>query len=634
VCGIAGYSGDFSPYILTSMGDKLMHRGPDDRGQWFNIHDGTGLVHVRLSIIDLSHDGHQPMTNEDNSIWLTYNGEIYNYLHLREELLSKGHIFKSETDSEVLIHLYEEQGQDMLKRLEGIFAFALWDKNKKELFLARDALGVKPLYYCQSTAGFLFASELKAFLTLSDIRREIDSKAVFCYLTYLWSPAPMTMLKEVKKLEPGHALTVREGKIVNNRQWYRVPYDGEYLTLSEDELSLRCKKVLKMAVEKQLMSDVPLGAFLSGGLDSSAVVTMMRQIRPDKEINCYCIGFRGDDVSDGVPLDLPYAQRVARYLGVNVHEIVITPHDLLSKIEELIYCLDEPQADPAPLNALFIAQRARDDGIRVLLSGVGGDDIFAGYRRHRALLYEQYWSWLPLFLRKGLAQKVSQWENDSHPLIRRCKKVFAYADRNAYERLVSYFKWSLDSIRWEILSDDLKEALTDFSVEAPLYASLQQIPKEHNSLNQMLYLDTKHFLADHNLNYTDKTSMKYGVEVRVPLLDTDLVEFASKIPPHFKQKGGTGKAIFKKTMEPFLEHNIIYRKKVGFRAPLRKWIRDELADVMRELLSEKSLKNRGLFNFNKVHSLIEKNNSGHIDGAYTLFALLCIELWCRIFIDI
>lgn len=370
------------------------------------------------------------------------------------------------------------------------------------------------------------------------------------------------MLKHIKKLQPGHALRISEGHITKNWQWYRIPYDGQYSHLSEQELIEHSEEKLRHAVRSQLMSDVPVGAFLSGGVDSSSVVSFMRQAMPEKEINCYCIGFRGDDALDGVAQDLPYAQKAAKHLGVTIHEIVVTPCDLLTKLEELLYCLDEPQADPAPLNALFIAQRARNDGIKVLMSGVGGDDIFAGYRRHMALMYEKYWSWLPFSLRHALAQKMTTWENDRHALILKFKKVFAYAQLDDEQRLLSYFKWSHDSLRWEILSDDLKAELKDFAVETPLRESLKEIPQDHSPLHRMLYLEAKHFLADHNLNYTDKTSMKYGVEVRVPLLDQDLLEYAVKIPPWFKQRGRTGKWILKKTMEPFLTHEILYKKKL------------------------------------------------------------------------
>lgn len=632
MCGIAGYSGHFSSGLLSDMINIISHRGPDDKGLWINHDQLIGLAHARLSIIDLSAAGHQPMTNEDKTIWLTYNGEIYNYRELRSDLLQKGHIFKSMTDSEVLLHLYEEEGHDMLKKLEGIFSFAIWDQDTKELFIARDALGVKPLYYAEIETGFLFASELKSILACKQLSHEIDNEAVSQYMTYLWSPAPKTMLKYVQKVRPAHCMRIKNGKIIRDWRWYRIPYNGVYLSKPEDDVSDELALKVQNAVRRQLVSDVPVGAFLSGGLDSSAVVAMMSRALAPGGINCYSIGFDNASDMEGSPLDMPYARKASKHLGVHLHEIVVKPAELVKHIEELIYCLDEPQADPAPLNAMIIAQRARKDGIKVLLSGTGGDDIFTGYRRHTALLYEKYWGWLPLSARKVLMKSSSMPGLDKYAIVRRMKKMFRHANLPGDQRLVSYFKWSSDELRWNLLSRDLKNGLQPDSAEKALLESLKEIPDEREPVNKMLYLETRHFLADHNLNYTDKTSMKYGVEVRVPLLDTELVEYAASIPVSMKQKGQEGKAIFKKAMEPYLPSEIIYRKKTGFGAPLRKWIKDDLREMVDELLSERSIKSRGLFDDKAVRALIEKNQKGIIDGAYTIFSLLCIELWCRIFL--
>ena len=633
MCGIAGYLGRFSSDLLSEMIKTISHRGPDDMGRWNDSGQEIGLAHARLSIIDLSPEGHQPMCNEDKTIWLTYNGEIYNYRELRKELVAKGHKFRSQTDSEVLLHLYEENGVGMLKRLNGIFAFALWDGRKKELFLARDAMGVKPLYYSEILPGFLFASEIKALLVSSDVPLELDCEAVHQSLAYLWVPAPKTILRNVKKLQPAHAMIVRDGRIYKEWCWYKLPYDGTYLNKTEDEICQELAEKLQEAVKRQLVSDVPVGAFLSGGLDSSAVVAMMRKAMPETEINCYCTCFENESETEGNPLDLPYAKKVARHLGINLHEVVVNPKSLVNKLEEMIYYMDEPVADNAPITVMLVAQKAREDGIKVLLSGAGGDDIFTGYRRHIALTHERYWEWLPLGIRKFLSTKLAHCGNEHNSIIRRIKRVFAYADKSPEERLVSYFKWSTDALRWEILSQDLKDKIKNHSVDVPLAESLKEIPDEHDPLNRMLYLEAKHFLADHNLIYTDKGSMRHSVEVRVPLLDMDLVEFAAKIPTSIKQKGTVGKAIFKKAMEPYLPREVIYRGKTGFGAPVRKWVREDLKEMIGDQLSKKALSSRGLFDPAGVHSLIERDQRGEVDGAYTIFSVLCIELWCRIFID-
>jgi asparagine synthase (glutamine-hydrolysing) len=633
MCGIAGYAGSFQSGILSDMIRTISHRGPDDTGIWVCPDRQVGFAHSRLSIIDLSANGHQPMANEDDSVWLTYNGEIYNYLQLRAELKAKGHIFRSRTDSEVLLHLYEEFGVEMLGRLNGIFAFGLWDGRKRTLFLARDAIGVKPLYYSETVSGFLFASELKSLLVVDEVPRDIDIEAVYQYVTYLWAPAPRTMLKDVKKLPPGSAVIVSDGRISKLWRWYVLPYDGSHLNYPESEISRLFSEKVEQAVGRQLISDVPVGAFLSGGLDSSTVVAMMRRCAPESAINCYCIDFENEADVEDTPLDLPYARKVAKHLDVNLHKIIIRPEQLIERLEEMIYYLDEPQADPAPVNAMFIAERAREDGIKVLLSGSGGDDIIAGYRRHAALLYEKYWQWFPFVVKKFIANSALKYGDERYAWIRRFKKVFAYADKSPEQRLVSYFKWSTDESRWNILSRQLRNELKEVCVESPLLDSLNEIPMEREALNRMLYLDTRHFLADHNLNYVDKTAMRYGVEVRVPLLDIDLVEFAARIPVSMKQYGRTGKYILKKAMEPYLLPEVIHRRKTGFGAPLRKWIRKDMEGMMSELLSEESLRSRGLCDPSGVKLLIEKNKQGRVDGAYTLFSLMCIEMWCRIFLD-
>lgn len=643
MCGIAGLMGKFNPEILSMMSRSIAHRGPDDSSEILkNINENgeiIGLAHRRLAIIDLSPEGRQPMVNEDFTLYLVFNGEIYNFKGLRDELVSKGHTFRSRTDSEVLLHLYEEHGKEMLGRLNGIFALAIWDEKKQELFLARDGVGVKPLYYSETEKGFLFASEIKALMQTGEIPRELDLVAMHHYLAYLWAPAPGTMLKAVKKLEPGNAMLVRNGKIAEKWCYYNLPYYGDYLKAGEKELSELLREELENAVRRQMISDVPIGAFLSGGLDSSSIVAMMRKIEPDYIPNCYTIGFADGNDMEGSPLDLPYAQKIADHLGVNLKKIIMEPGDI-KNLEHLIYLLDEPTADPAPINALLIAEQAKNDGIKVLMSGTGGDDIFSGYRRHQAIQIEYIFNILPVGIRKGIAGYTSRLINGqsnsgimTNSLMRRFAKLFYNADASPELRLLGHFLWSSERMRRTLYSPETGRELDKIDTLEPLKNSLNQIPQEKNTLNRMLYLEGKHFLADHNLNYTDKTSMASGVEVRVPLLDLEIIKFAAQIPPNLKQKGFTGKYIFKKAMEPYLPREVIYRPKSGFGAPLRRWLRQELRPYVEDLLSDETLNKRGLFSPNAVRALIELDRYGKIDGAYTIFSLMCIELWCRIFID-
>ena len=633
MCGISGFSGRFSQQLLEDMNQVLAHRGPDDAGVWFQQTEGIGLAQNRLSIIDLSPRGHQPMWDVTRQVAIVFNGEIYNFRELRKALVQAGYGFNSNSDTEVILNLYLRDGVKMLLHLNGIFAFALWDSRSKELFVVRDGVGVKPLYYTTTPKGFLFASELKALLRESSVDRTLDPKSLYSYLTYLWCPAPHTPLQRVKKLEPGHALIVKDGGIQKHWQFYDLPYNQPIERLPVDEAVFQVQRHLKQAVTRQMVADVPVGAFLSGGLDSSAVAVFAQQDLSGKKLQCFTIGFSREDAASwgGMTEDLPYAQNVAKHIGVDLHTIYAGA-DMVDQLERMIYHLDEPQADPAPIHALFICQLARKHGTKVLLSGAGGDDIFTGYRRHYALLQEKYWRWLPRKIREPFSAVTRYFPTDK-AWRRRLAKAFHYADFEGDERLVRYFFWAEPQLLIPIFGPLLREPLVEYSPSEPLIKTLASLPDGIHPLNQMLYLEGKYFLCDHNLNYTDKMGMATGVEVRVPLLDPDLISLAARLPVSYKQRGRTGKWIFKKAMEPYLPREVIYRPKTGFGAPLRQWLKFQLRPMLEDVLSERSLKERGLFDPAGVCSLIEQNRTGHVDAAYTIFALLCIEIWCRQFLD-
>lgn len=632
MCGIGGYSGVFDPGLLQGMNRVMAYRGPDDDGAWFDQSAGVGLCHRRLSIIDLSPLGKQPMWDVSRQAAIVFNGEIYNYRELREELIEQGFSFSSATDTEVLLNLYLRDGEAMLSRLNGMFAFAIWDAQRRSLFLARDALGVKPLYYAQAPAGFLFASALQCLLCEDSVSRGLDSTAIFDYLTLLYAPAPRTMLGMVSKLEPGHALLVGEGQIRRKWKWRELPIDVPQFAGDVQAAAAALREKLETAVARQMVADVPVGAFLSGGLDSSSLVAYARQYAGDSKLECFTIGFRGKDWDlEGMTQDLPYAKVVAKHLGVNLNIVEAGP-EIVDRLYEMIYHLDEPQADPAALHVRTICGLAREKGIKVLLSGTGGDDLFSGYRRHDALMAERYWSWLPFGMRKTLAFLGRETTLNS-PIKRRLAKVFSLADRNDDERIASYFHWIDPLSRNHLLSSPLRARLMGQINRIPLIEVLNQLPSEMNRLNKMLYLDQKHFLTDHNLNYTDKMSMAESVEVRVPFLDPDLLAFSWALPPDMKHRYGQGKWIFKKAMEPILPKDVIYRTKTGFGAPLRRWLHHELSEVVREHLADESIRARGLFDAAGVRRLIAMDKAGKVDGAYTIFSLLCIEIWCRLFLD-
>jgi asparagine synthase (glutamine-hydrolysing) len=630
MCGIAGFVGRFSGDRLREASCLIAHRGPDASGEYFDVDAGVGLAHRRLSIIDLSPLGAQPMSGADGAVILVFNGEIYNYRELREELRVRGVTFRGHSDTEVLLALYLAEGTAMLPRLNGIFAFALWDRRDQSLFVARDGLGVKPLYYTVNDRGFAFASETKALLQFVPESRELDVVALHRYLSFLWSPGSGTPLRAVQKLLPGEAMLVCGGRVARQWSWYQLPaFRGVRADLGEEAAIRGTADMLRVAVHRQLVADVPVGAFLSGGLDSSAVVAFAREVAPD--IRCFTIeavGGEGDGFSD----DLPYARRVAAHLGVSLNVVRVDAGRMADDLEGLVAQLDEPVADPAPLNVLYISRMAREQGIKVLLSGAGGDDLFSGYRRHVALNYERYWSWLPQGIRSALERGTSSFDQRK-PTFRRVAKLFDGAGLDGPSRLTNYFLWAKETQLLRLYTPEFRVALAGAAASAPMDEFLAPLPRTVSPLDRMLALEQRFFLADHNLMYTDKMSMAVGVEARVPFLDLELVEFAARIPVKYKQRGRVGKWVLKKAMEPYLPHDIIYRPKSGFGAPLRQWMRNELRPLMSDVLSPESLRSRGLFEPTAVQDLISRNHNGKTDAAYTLLSLMNIEIWCRAYVD-
>jgi asparagine synthase (glutamine-hydrolysing) len=632
MCGIAGFSGDFEPSLVERMGAAIAHRGPDDAGTYLDPEARLGLAHRRLSIIDLSERGHQPMWDATNTVATVYNGEIYNFRELRQELEEDGFRFRSDCDTEVLLNLYLRDGDKCVERLNGIFAFALWDTRNGTLLIARDHLGVKPLYYAETPRGVVFASELKALLQESSIDRSLDAQAIQHHLLYLWCPSPLTMLRSVRKLEPGHLLRVRQGRIVDDRCFYDLPFSDDLVDWPVYDAEVQVRKYVTRAVERQLVSDAPVGAFLSGGLDSSSVVAIAQRRMTDRRLSCFTIGFRDAEArAEGMAEDLPHAENVARHLGVDLHTIWVGP-EMVEELPNMVFHLDEPQADPAPINALFISRLARDHGIKVLLSGAGGDDIFTGYRRHYALMMEPWWSWLPTTSRSHLRGLSNRFRPTSE-LRRRIGKALRYADREGDERITSYFHWIDPEHIPPILSGAVRAQLERDGRASPVESSFGRLDRSVHPLNRMLFLDTKFFLTDHNLNYVDKVSMAHGVEVRVPLLDPELVRLAARLPVEYKQHGRVGKWIFRRAMARYLPSEVIHRSKTGFGAPLRHWLRNDLRPLVDDVLSERSLAARGIFDPVGARELVRLNEERRIDATYSVFSMICIELWCRMFVD-
>jgi asparagine synthase (glutamine-hydrolysing) len=627
MCGIAGVFGRAPSGGYERVLDSMAHRGPDRHGCHAVPEQGLALFHTLLAIQDVSEQSTQPMHSEDGRCMIVFNGEIYNFPELRVELEAKGHRFRSHTDTEVLLALYQESGVEMLRRLNGDFAFALWDGRSGELFVARDGRGVKPFYYHAGDGVFAFASEIKTLLAFPWIPRELDVQALAHYVRYLWCPAPRTPLAGVVKMLPGEAMLLRSGTIVRRWRHYDLPAPGPDPAPSTDEWVADIRHSIATAVQRQMVSDVPVGAFLSGGLDSSAVVAEARHHCAGK-LACYALDIDSEQArAEGIVRDLPYAERVARHLGVDLHVVRVGP-ELADELPRMVWQLDEPLADPAALNVMHICAAAKRDGIKVLLSGAGGDDIFTGYRRHQAMRLAAGLDRVPSGVRAGMA-RMSGFLPARPPALRRLRKLLASTAHGGDGFIASQFDWMPAAAVAGLFRPELRERLG----EEPLRASLAQMPEAATPLQRMLLLEQRYFLADHNLNYTDKMSMACGVETRVPLLDPDLMALAARIPDGLRQRGNCGKWIFKKAMEGILPEEVIYRSKTGFGVPLRTWLHGPLATLLNDVLSRQSIVSRGVFDPDAVQRMREEGVSGRADHGYSLLALLCIELWCRQFLD-
>ncbi len=630
MCGIAGFLGQYPRETAVAMRERIAHRGPDSEGLYFDAAAGIALGHRRLSIVDLSETGSQPMADQSGRYVICYNGEVYNFPELRAELETSGHVFRGRSDTEVVLELFARGGTASFARLNGIFALAIWDTQSRTLTLARDGVGIKPLYLTRTARGFVFASELKALLALPDLDKRLDHDAVSAYISYLWSPGERTMFRAVRKLAPGHWLTIGTDQSETSGQFYAMPKPAPASAISDTELIRTTAATLADAVERQLITDVEVGAFLSGGLDSSAIVAFARKnLGSSQRMQCFTIDFQQTaGEAPELEADLPYAERVADHLGVRLHKVSVDSQ-IAHQFEQLVYTLDEPQADPAALNNLVISALARQNGIKVLLSGTGGDDLFTGYRRHIAAGYDGIWDRSPAAIRRTIAA-LARTLLPAKGRTRRLRKLLEVVDRDQSDRAISYFEW---------LSAEQACALvhTDFrplpgSTRLPMRKTLEALGKA-TALERVMWLDQHHFLADHNLNYTDKTGMAQGVEIRVPFLDREMIAWAARIPDNAKLRGGVTKWVLRKAMEPYLPHDIIYRPKVGFGVPLRSWLRNELKPMLEDLLSPETLAKRGLFDIQAVAELRHNTMNGRADGSYSLLALMAIELWCRRFVD-
>ena len=625
MCGIHGiydFAGsNVEPALLSAMGDLTRHRGPDDEGM--HIDAECGIAMRRLSIIDLA-GGHQPLSNLEETLWLVCNGEIYNFRELRAELQSKGYRFKTGSDSEVLLHLYDAEGDAFVQRLNGMFAFALWDARRRRLLIGRDRLGVKPLYVVQDSRRIAFSTEAKALLALPGMRAELNTAAVPGYLHLGYVAAPHCIFKGMRKLPPATLLSVEAGQVREWRYW-RLPQKIDN-AVSESQWTERVREQIAESVRMQMVSDVPIGAFLSGGVDSSAVVGSMAR-HSSQPIRTYAIGFEGGE-AEALYNELPYARRVAELFGTQHREIVVRP-DVVSLLPKLLWHMDEPLSDTAFITTFLVSEFARQD-VKVILSGVGGDELFGGYRRYLGGHYADRFRRLPWWLRRSAALAAAQLPSDRHSgvlnTLRLAKGFLASAELTPDDRYRSYLQ-VLD--RATVASLMLHPQINGCDALGAALAAAAS----NDDLNRMFAVDAETQLPDDLLLLTDKMSMAVSLECRVPLLDHQLVELAAAIPASIKVRGGRLKHLMKHSLADLLPRDILDRKKRGFGTPMGAWLKRELAPVLSRLLAADVVRSRGLFNQPVIDRLVADHEANRVDGTDALLALMNLEIWSRIYVD-
>lgn len=621
MCGIVGIVGQDDRVVdaglLARMCAALRHRGPDEDGQY--LHGSVGMAMRRLAIIDLK-GGQQPIHNEDQTAWIVFNGEIYNYQSLREKLEKLGHEFYTDSDTEAIIHAYEQYGADCPKHLRGMFAFAIWDERQRELFLARDRVGKKPLLYAHVNGQLIFASEFSALLLHPSISREIAPEAIHYYLSFMCVPAPLTAYRAIKKLEPGHTLRfTRHGEIKIERYWQ--PNFSKKVHLSEEEAGERAIEILREAVRVRLMSEVPLGAFLSGGIDSSAVVALMSE-ESAGPVKTFSIGFEEQDYNE-----LEHARRVAKYVGADHHEFIVRP-DALEVLPTLVEHYGEPYADSSAIPTYYVARETRKH-VTVALNGDGGDECFAGYERHAAMRLAESYRRLPGLVRESLVEqgmRLLPTPKARHSRVRSIQRFLKAASLPSVERYLRWIsvfhteakdKLYTNEFRRETAGHDPADLLTPWFARA----------NGAGVVDAALLTDTMTYLPNDLLVKVDIASMAVSLEARSPFLDHHVIEFAASLPEHLKLRRLTTKYLLKRVLRKLLPAENLNRRKMGFGVPVGHWFRTGMQPFLREmLLSEKAFK-RGFFKPEAVKRIIEQHTCGERDYGHQLWALLMLELW-------
>jgi len=626
MCGIVGLvRNDGKPIdegLLARMNEAIRHRGPDEDG--FYVNGSVGLAMRRLAIIDLK-SGQQPIHNRDRTAWIVFNGEIYNYLELREKLEKLGHTFYTNSDTEAIVHAYDQYGSDCPKHLRGMFAFAIWDERTQELFLARDRVGKKPLLYAEVNGQLVFGSEFSAILLHPDVSKEIRPEAIDCYLSFMCVPAPLTAYRAIKKLEPGHSLRWRKGEVKTERYWQ--PDFSKKLDISEEEAGERAIEILRDAVKVRLMSEVPLGAFLSGGIDSSAVVALMSQESSEK-VKTFSIGFEEQDFSE-----LQHAKRIAEHVGADHHEFIVRP-DAVEILPMLVEHYGEPYADSSAVPTYYVARETRRH-VTVALNGDGGDESFAGYERYIAMGLTEKYRKVPAFFRESLIKEAvnriptSPIRKSTVNSAKRLLEVVSKPRVNRYMHWMSVFN---EGLKEPLYSEAFREQ-TDRAFAASFLDTWFKKANGNGPVDTLLLTDLMTYLPNDLLVKVDIATMAVSLEARSPFLDHHVIEFAASLPERLKLRRLTTKYLLKKVLRRLLPAENLDRRKMGFGVPIGHWFRGKMQPFLREVvLSDKALR-RGLFKPEVVKQLVEQHTRSERDYSHQLWTLLMLELWFLRFID-
>jgi asparagine synthase (glutamine-hydrolysing) len=618
ICGIANFDRvtPIDGWLLEAMTESLAHRGPDEQG--FFRRSGIGLGHRRLSIIDLA-GGQQPIYNEDRSAAIVFNGEVYNYADLTAELTVRGHRFATRSDTEAILHAYEEYGDPCVDRLRGMFAFAIWDDRRKRLLLARDRLGIKPLYYYRGDAFLAFASEMKALLEVPGVPREIDRESLDLYLSLRYVPGPRTMFRDIWKLQPGHLLVVEDGSVRVSRYW-DLPQET-FSDITEADAVAEMRRLLEESVRLHLVAEVPLGVFLSGGIDSTAILAMMSKITGRQRIKTFSVGYCEESPEESSSNEFAYARMAAEAFGSEHHEVRVGPREFCDAIPKLVWHLDEPLADPSCIPLYFLSQLARQH-ITVVLSGEGADEALAGYSIYNKMLLLESIRRTAGFPGRALLAGAAR--HAPNALLR---KYLGAAGRPLEERYTGVSRG--------FFGEDKDKLVGTSGLDSPCTClrPYWQARAKSDALTQMLYLDTKVWLPDDILLKADKITMAHALELRVPFLDHHLIEFATRLPVKFKLRGSTGKYLLRKAMQGLLPAPILQRSKKGFPVPTEEWLRGPLKGYVRETLLSTNSACREHFSNGAIAALVDDNESRRLNRHQELWTLLAFESWHKTFLQ-